>query len=251
MQAIYTAATGLKAQQNRLDTIAANISNVNTVGYKSTRVDFKDALYNLMENPAGDSMASNLLKGSGVLMNATTTDFSEGRLETTNSILDFAIIGEGFFTLENTQGEILYTRNGSFSLSAEEDASYLVSSQGYYVLDRDGNRIALPKDLTGLNIANGTMLRNEDGELAALGIVTFPNNDGLLAAGETCYRPSETAGEPTPLEDARIEQGKIESSNVDLAQELTLLIRSQRAYSLASRALKTADDMDGLANNIR
>jgi len=250
MQAIYTAATGLRAQQTRLDTIASNVSNVNTAGYKSTRVDFKDALYTLMENPAGDSMASNLLTGSGVLLNAATTDFSEGRLEVTNSVLDFAIIGEGFFTLENPQGEILYTRNGSFSLSAEGDVNYLVSSQGCYVLDRDGNRITLPKDLDGLSI-NGATLRSADGDLATLGIVTFPNNDGLLAAGQSCYQPSEASGEPVLMEDAHIEQGKIESSNVDLAQELTLLIRSQRAYSLASRALQTADSMDGLANNIR
>jgi flagellar basal-body rod protein FlgG len=228
MQAIYTAATGLRAQQNRLDTISSNISNVNTAGYKSTRVDFKDALYTLMENPVGDSMESNLLTGSGVLLNATTTDFSEGRLEVTNSVLDFAIIGEGFFTLENPQGEILYTRNGSFSLSAEGDVNYLVSPQGYYVLDKDGNRIALPKDLNGLSIERGATLRNADGELATLGIVTFPNNDGLLAVGQTCYQPSEASGEPAPLEDARVDQGKIESSNVDLAQELTLLIRSQR-----------------------
>lgn len=251
MQAIYTAGLGLSSQQTRLDTIAANIANADTVGYKSTRADFKDALYAFMDSPVADSEDANLLVGSGVVLGATTTDFSDGSLSATGNLLDFAIQGEGFFSVRNTAGETLYTRNGSFSVSPEGGDNYLVTAQGYYVLDREGNRIAVPGDSSEINVSDDGVLSTAAGELARLGIAAFSNPDGLSAAGDTCYAATEVSGEPEAAEGMTVVQGSLESSNVSLAQEMTLLIRSQRAYSLASRALQTADDMEGLANKMR
>lgn len=251
MQAIYSAASGLKNQQTRLDNIAANIANSNTPGYKSTRIDFKDALYTLMDSPSGDSSALNLLTGSGVLIGATGTDFSDGILMSTGSALDFAISGSGFFTVENASGDKLYTRNGSFSISTEEDGNYLVTAQGYYVLDPEGNRITLPADATELSVTTGGVLSTPEGELATMSIVDFSNPDGLSSVGGTCFEATEVSGDPMLVEDVTVIQGSLEGSNVELAQELTLMIRSQRAYSLASKALQTADDMEGLSNNMR
>jgi flagellar basal-body rod protein FlgG len=251
MQAIYSASTGLKGQQTRLDTIAAPLANSNTPGYKSARVDFKDALYTSMKHPLGTAEASNLRSGSGVLPAAVSADFSRGTLSATGQTLDFAISGSGFFTVETPAGDTLYTRSGSFGVSAAEEGSYLVTPQGYYVLDRSGNRISLPDDRAGLGVTPDGVLGTPDRSVAVLGIADFSNPDGLLSAGDTCFRESAASGAAFPAENPSVVQGSLEGSNVDLAQELTLLIRSQRAYSLASRALQTADDMEGLANNMR
>lgn len=251
MQAIYSAASGLKCQQTRLDTIAANLANSNTAGYKSSRVEFRDALYTAMDSPAGDAEQANLLAGSGVLINATSASFSDGTLTNTGAPLDFAISGSGFFTVADAGGEVSYTRNGSFSVSA--DGNYLVTAQGLYVLDREGNRISLPADRTGLRVSSdGVLSVDGGGEIAAIGIAEFQNPDGLLAVGNTCFQETAVSGGPMFAgTDASVVQGSLENSNVDMAQEMALLIRSQRAYSLSSRALQTADDMEGLANNIR
>lgn len=251
MQAIYTAGSGLGRQQTRLDTIAANIANSDTVAYKSTRADFKDALYSLMDSPAVNGEGANLRVGSGVVLSATTTDYSEGSLSATGRLLDFAIQGNGFFSVKDPSGETLYTRNGSFSVSPEDGANELVTAQGYYVLDAGGNRITVPDGVSEISVSEDGRLSTTDGEFAALGIVGFSNPDGLSAAGESCYAATEVSGAPSAAEKVSVVQGSLENSNVDLAQEMTLLIRSQRAYSLASRALQTADDMEGLANNMR
>ncbi|MPM36301.1 Flagellar basal-body rod protein FlgG [bioreactor metagenome] len=251
MQAIYSAASGLKNQQTRLDTVAANIANSSTVGYKSARVDFKDALYTAMDNPAGSAMDTNLLAGSGVLVGSISSDFADGALKDTGSELDFAISGSGFFTVENPDGEILYTRNGSFGTTDAQDGSYLVTAQGYYVLDSAGNRISLPKDLAGLRVTSDGRLSTASGSVAALGIAEFTNPEGLLSVGNTCFQETAASGRSVSTgQNTSVVQGSLEASNVDMSQEMTLLIRSQRAYSLASKALQTADDMEGLANDI-
>ena len=251
MRAIYTAASGIKNQQLRLDAIASNVANVNSVGYKSTRVDFKDALYSLMQNPVGGSEENNLLSGNGVIVGATSADYTAGKIMSTGSPMDFAIRGEGFFTVESTSGEKLYTRNGSFGISPEGESSYLVNSEGNYLLDTSGSRITLPKDISNLSVTESGVLAIKDTQIAELGIVEFGNPEGLIPTGKSCFSVSENSGEPFSASDPQVGQGFIEGSNVELAQELTLLMRSQRAFSMASKALQTADEMEGLANNMR
>ncbi|MBE6913476.1 MAG: flagellar hook-basal body protein [Ruminococcaceae bacterium] len=249
MNAIYTAASGLRSQQIRLDTIGDNVANVNTIGYKSTRVDFKDTLYTIMKNPEGGTEEVNLRRGTGVMINATNIDFSESSQLTTDAPLDFAINGPGFFVVESQNGERFYTRSGCFNRSVEADGDYLVTQQGYYVLDEAGRRITLPE--SGISVAEGGVLSADHEVFGNMAIVGFANENGLAPAGSTCFTETEASGEPFNLERANVRQGVLENSNVDLAQEMTLMIRTQRAYSLASRALRTADDMDGLVNSLR
>jgi flagellar basal-body rod protein FlgG len=250
MQSLYTAASGLSSQQKRLDTLASNIANASTPGYKSTRVDFKDSLYGTMDNPVLDNdIENNLLCGTGVNLDATNIDFRQGVAMDTGAPLDFFIDGEGFFQVQKENGEVLFTRNGSFKTAVIDGLSYLVTAQGYFVLDNDGNRIAMPES-NDFSVSENGAVSTPDGEYGTIGLFRFQNPGGLTASGDTCFSESAASGAPENDENSVIIQGKLENSNVDLAQELTLLIRSQRAYSLASRALATSDDMMGLANNM-
>ncbi|MFY9382267.1 MAG: flagellar hook-basal body protein [Eubacteriales bacterium] len=251
MQAIHTAALGMKTQQTRIDNIANNIANINTAGFKSSTVNFKDALYTLIDNPDGtDSEASNLLRGSGVLTASIATDFSDGTINFTGQVLDFAIRCDGFFMISGADGERYYTRNGSFAVSHEGQNNYLVTNDGYYVLNRNGERINLPGDISSVSATEDGVLYSGDGWSSSLGIVSFTNPDGLMSAGGSRYQATEVSGEATALRDFSVIQGALENSNVDLIKELTLLLRTQRAYSFASSALRTADSMEELANNI-
>lgn len=251
MQASRTAASGLEAQQERLDIIAADIANVNTVGYKSARADFKDALYTRMVNPVdGQSEADNLLRGSGVILSATNRDFSDGSVQDTGAELDFSLSGSGFFVLENSNGERVYTRNGNFSVSEENGHRYLVNADGYYVLSKGGTRIQLPDSGSISTSENGT-LSSSGKPFSSLAVETFNNPDGLNSVGNSCYQETAASGGAYAAMNVKVSQGSLEASNVDLGEDLTLLMRAQRAYSLAGKALQTADDMDGLANNMR
>lgn len=251
MQSLYTAASGLKGQQLRLDTLASNVANASTPGFKATRVDFKDALYSTMDNPVLLNGAdNNLLRGSGLLVDSTSIDLKQGANIDTGLPLDFAIEGDGFFQVQAENGEVLYTRSGSFRTVAVDDINYLVTPQGYFVLDSGGNRVNMPDDGTAVSITQKGVISTLEGEIGTIGVVRFSNPSGLTAVGDTSFSLTETSGQPEIDESSIVVQGKLENSNVDLAQELTLLIRSQRAYSLASRALTTSDDMLGLANNM-
>jgi len=256
--AMSIAATGLLHQQRRVDTIANNVANANTVGYKNSRLDFKDALYTTGITPGPPRTPApegNQQKGHGVMITAITRDFNPGNLDRTNNPLDFSIENEGFFSFEDPNGGILYGRNGAFTLSVEANGTFLVNGQGQYVLDVNEQRIAIPFGIT--QIASGTdgtlYFMNDEVEVgrATLGIYTFRNLHGLAAAGNTNFLQTEASGERRPAENAVLRQGVLEGSNMDLAEEMTRLIRTQRAFQLASRALTTADEMEGIANNMR
>lgn len=250
MQATQTAASGLTAQQQRMDVIAANLANDNTTGYKAARADFKDALYTRMRTPVGNAEANNLRRGSGVILNATGRDLSDGSVQTTGRSLDFSLTGSGYFTVENPDGGVLYTRDGHFSISSENGQSYLTDDSGHYVLSARGQRISVTGEGKLSVRADGTLFVGGR-EIARFGIADFTNPQGLLAAGESCYRESVDSGAPRAARSCQVAQGSLEASNVNLGEEMTLMIRAQRAYSMAGKALQTADDMDGLANSIQ
>lgn len=251
MQSLFSAASGLTNQQKRLDALASNIANASTPGFKATRVDFKDSLYTTMDNPVLDNDAdNNLLKGTGVSLDATNINWGQGANIDTGQPLDFAIEGDGFFQVQKENGEVMFTRSGSFRTATIDDVNYLVTSQGYFVLDDEGNKIMMPDAGADFSITDQGVISTAEGEFGTIGLFQFANPNGLSAAGDTCYTVTAASGEALTDENSVIVQGKLENSNVDLAQELTLLIRSQRAYSLASRALTTSDDMLGLANNM-
>ena len=251
------AASGIRNQQYRIDTIANNVANTNSHGFKTARLDFKDSLYvtGIVPGPAR-SPDENQQKGHGVILNAITRDFKPGNLERTERSLDFAIEGEGFFSLENPSGGISYTRNGVFNLSAETGGLFLVNGQGLYVLDEDGARIQIPAGTTAVVAdVDGTLRFNiNDTQVGGtrLGIFTFTNLKGLELSGNSNFTQTPAAGARIQANDTvTVRQGILEASNVNLADDMTKLIRTQRAFQLASRALTTADEMQGIANNMR
>lgn len=254
-EAVNIAATGLRHQQSRLDTIANNVANINSAAYKSARLDFKDALYTAGLIPGlPRSRDDNQQKGHGVLIAGITKDFSTGSFQRTDRALDVAIQGEGFFELEDPYGELVYSRNGSFEINRWGDGFYLLNGDGYFIRDDNGQRIQVPENTESISIGtDGTVTFFVGGEETSvrLGLYTFRNLTGLLSVGNGNYGESVASGEKMPAGEAKIWQGTLEMSNVNLAEEMTRIIRTQRVFQLASRALKTADEMEGIANNLR
>jgi flagellar basal-body rod protein FlgG len=252
IQSLSTAATGAKSLQTRIDTIANNVVNIDTEGFKASRVSFKEAVYQSMRSPIQPQEGKNLQLGHGALVADTALDFGQGPIRTTEQPLDFAIDGEGFFTVRTAQGAMRYTRGGAFGVSDEDTGSYLVTAQGYYVLDANGERIRLPENLEGMSCTQQGVLTDAAGNIVArLGLATFDNLRGLLKMGENLYAATDASGQARPAGDCRVQSGALEGSNVDLAEEMTRLIRAQRAYTMISRCITTADQMESTANNLR
>jgi len=253
-EAMMIAATGLQNQQRRLDTIANNVANINSAAFKSVRLDFKDALYTTGHTPGPPRTSApegNQQKGHGVMVAGITKNFTTGSIQRTERNLDVAIEGEGFFELADIDGELVYTRNGSFHL---DDAGFLVSAEGLFVHDVNGERVWAPYGTDTVSIeTNGRIVFTAYGyEMSTtLGVYTFRNVTGLLSAGNGNYSESIASGERRPAENAVLRQGMLEMSNVGLAEEMTRLIRTQRVFQLASRGLTTADEMEGIADNLR
>lgn len=263
MRGLWTAATGMKTQQFNIDTISNNLSNVNTTSYKSQRAEFKDLFYTtLRRSNQTDEMGSpvNLQVGHGAMTSATSRDFSKGNLIETNGTLDLAIDGDGFFSVILPNGEIRYTRDGSFKLSVDYDESMLVTSEGYIVLDEDDNEIYIEEGISDINIDEMGYITgiDEDGEtveIARLKIVRFLNPNGLLSEGYNLYSQTISSGEEIPIDaedmDMRIVQGYLEASNVQVVDEMVKMITAQRAYEISSKAIQTSDEMLQLINNLK
>lgn len=265
IRALWTAASGMKAQQLNVDVISNNLSNVNTTGYKKQRVEFKDLLYETLEQSDlidGMGKPVNLQVGHGVTPSATVTAYTMGNLERTESPLDFAINGEGFFTVRDHNGELIYTRDGSLKVSISNGEAHLVTSDGYAVLDEGDSEIIL----TDINVEELSV--NSLGELTYIDenqipqplgqnfkIVRFPNREGLLNIGSNFVKPSAASGEPVSeielQQRSSIMQRFVESSNVQVVEEMVKLIVAQRAYEVNSKSVQTADEMLSMANNLR
>jgi flagellar basal-body rod protein FlgG len=230
------------AQQRRLGAIAGNIANVSTDGYKRVDTDFTELVSSVYESGAGSYTV-----GNGIAAGALITDFGQGELTVTGGRLDLGIDGEGFFTLSDGVGRLYYSRGGSFHVSVEEGAAYLVSSEGYYLLDTDLNRVKA--DENSVILGDGTVIGG-DGTTAALRVVNFINPDTLARVGGGLYQAggetAETAGQV-----GTVVQGSLESSNVDIATEMTELIKVQRMFEFNSKIVRTIDEMQGMANSLR
>ncbi|EOD00724.1 flagellar basal-body rod protein FlgG [Caldisalinibacter kiritimatiensis] len=263
VRSLWTAATGMKAQQLNIDTISNNLANVNTTSYKAQRVEFKDLLYETLKKgntEDGKGTPVNLEVGHGVMPSATTRNFKMGSFQETQNPLDLAIDGYAFFAVASPNGEINYTRDGSFKLSIDDDEGKITTSEGYYVLDDSDNEIVIESGMTDLSIdelGNITAV-DEDGETVELGrlkLVKFMNPEGLISEGQNLYSATASSGEPIEVKDDdtdyRILQGYLETSNVQVVEEMVKMITAQRAYEINSKSIQTSDEMMQMANNVR
>jgi flagellar basal-body rod protein FlgG len=252
LRALYTAATGMQAQQVNIDTIANNIANVNTTGFKQGRAEFQDLLYQNIR-PAGTASSSStqypvgLQLGLGTRPVATDRIYRQGDFRQTGNPLDLVVEGKGFFQVRMPSGELAYTRDGSFHVNAE---GALVTSSGNPVEPQ----ITIPADAQEIVIgSDGTVSVTQSGQASAqqvgtLQIANFQNPSGLSAIGgnlllETAASGSATAGTPGENGLGHINQGFLEQSNVSVVEEMVNMIVAQRAYEVNSKAIKTADDM--------
>ena len=248
---LYSAATGMWAQQFKLDTIANNLANVDTNGYKRVRAEFQDLIYQYMKNAGtpitgASAHPTGLYVGLGTRLSATTRIFSIGNLEYTGNAFDIAIAGEGFFQIQLPDGRIAYTRDGAFKLDSQ---GRLVTANGYYLVPN----IAIPQNAVSVNVSeDGTVsVEMADGTVQTVGTITlvrFVNPSGLKAIGDNLFIQTGASGNPiegTPGQDGfgTLRQQYLEKSNVDVVKEMVGMITAQRAYELNSRAIMTADDM--------
>ncbi len=263
MRALWTAASGMNAQQLNVDVISNNLSNVNTTGFKKERVEFKDLFYETMDRAyllEDGGQPVNLQTGHGAVPSATLKSFEPGSYESTDNLLDFAIDGKGFFMVMDPRGNTLYSRDGSFKLGSAEEGHKLTTSEGFPVLDENGDEIIIDFDINKLLVReDGAICYNEDEETidtgVKLGIVRFANRSGLENTGANMYRETPASGAPvadSDMEDTSlVRQGFLESSNVQIVEEMVRLIAAQRAYEVNSKAIQAADEMMGQANNLR
>ncbi len=260
MQSLYTASTGMLGMQTQIDTTANNIANVNTIGFKKSRAEFSDLMYQVMEY-AGTS-TSDVTKsptgvevGLGVRSTAINKIFAEGALKQTDNQLDIAITGRGFFKLELPDGTEVYSRNGAFKV--DENGS-MVNSDGYKLIPE----VVVPPDATNISIGtDGTVTVVQPGQTQAtqIGQITttnFINPSGLHSMGDNLYIETDSSGQPvegTPGVDGlgTLRQGFVEQSNVELVVELTDLITGQRAYDSNSKIITTSDEMLQTTNNLK
>ncbi len=257
IRSLYTATTGMRVQQHKIDTIGNNIANISTTGYKSTRPDFKETLYDVMEIRPAHAQA-NLLVGNGVRVGSVQRIFTQGSLRQTNNKLDLALEGPGFFAIGYEDGQTVYSRNGTFKLSYMPNGlARLDNMEGYPVLDQYGQSILFDGDISEENLIinqDGSIyLTNEYGSFyqGTLGIYTFADPNSLQSIRASYFMATEASGEPEQALNTRVVQGYLEQSNVDMAQEMTELIMAQRAYQLNSRVIQTADEMEKQANSLR
>ncbi|MGG5217284.1 MULTISPECIES: flagellar basal-body rod protein FlgG [Rahnella] len=249
---LYIAKTGLDAQQTNMDVIANNLANVSTNGFKRQRAVFEDLLYQTVRQPGAQSseqtnLPSGLQIGTGVRPVSTERLFSQGNLSQTSNSKDIAIKGEGFFQVQLPDGTTAYTRDGSFQV---DQNGQLVTSSGYQVIPA----ITIPTNALSMTVGrDGIVSVTQQGQTAAqqvgqLTLSTFINNSGLESMGENLYQETQSSGAPTEstpgLNGAGLlYQGYVETSNVNVAEELVNMIQTQRAYEINSKAVSTSDEM--------
>lgn len=247
-RSLDVAATGMAAQETKLDTISNNLANAQTVGYKRQDAEFEDLLYETVQAPtAGAGTPAGVQLGTGARVVGTSRSFVQGSLQQTGKPLDVAIEGQGFFAVQRTGGDIAYTRAGQLKLDGQ---GRIVTSDGLPLEPP----ITVPPDATSITIGgDGQVGATRPGQTApaAIGqiqITNFPNPTGLEAQGHNLYLPSPSSGEPQtgqPGTEGRgaLMQGALEGSNVEVVNEMIGLIRAQRAYEINSKVIAAADEM--------
>lgn len=258
------------AQQTNVDTIANNLANVNTTGYRSEKAEFKSLLYQTLQTKTttanGEQKPISAQVGLGTRVSSMTSSFKEGELIASESNTAFAIEGDGFFGIQGVDGEICYTRNGDFFWTNGTDGLTLATAEGYYVLDQEGNPIVIPDGVdtntVTINSYGQAGYKTPEGEFVSLdqtiGMWQFNNPAGLEKVAGTYFMETVASGNAINEADngvnlikSKLRQGYLESSNVQVADEMVNLIVAQRAYELNSKAIQASDDMLSQANQLK
>ncbi len=250
---LSASASGMRAQQTRIDAIANNLANVNTTAYKRSRANFEDMLYETIQGSQlvhyeGTETLAPIQIGRGVRLADMQRIHTQGGFEQTDNPFDVAIEGDGFFQVQMPNGSMAYTRDGTFTRSA--DTGTLVTHAGF-MLEPE---ITIPPEATQVTISptgGVSAILGNSGETVELGqieLARFSNPSGLFSLGGNNYQATPASGEPmtgTPMEDGfgQLQQGSLESSNVEIVQEMVDMITAQRAYEVNSKAIKTAEEM--------
>lgn len=269
VRSLWTAATGMIAQQTNVDTIANNLANVNTTGYKSEVAEFKSLLYQTIQTKTttanGENKPVGAQVGLGVRNSAITSIFKQGSMLASESSTAFAISGDGFFALRGQDGETYYTRNGNFNFTTAQNGMMLANSDGLPVLDTSGNPITLGTQYVASKIGV-----NKEGQLTypdeqnnpqpigvQIGLYQFTNPSGLEKVDSTMYQESAASGAAineannNNVKKSELFQGYLEGSSVQVADEMVNLIVAQRAYEMNSKAITTTDEMLQQANQLK
>jgi flagellar basal-body rod protein FlgG len=259
-RALQTAASGMYAQQLNIDTIANNLSNVNSTAFKKVRPEFQDLMYQtiqasgISQDPAVQ-VPLELQVGNGVTPSATLRFFTQGSVETTSNPLDIAIVGDGFFQVRRPDGTIVYTRDGALKLSSE---GMLVTPHGYQL--EPG--LVLPQDATEVSISRDGVIEAQTSgaggtvRVGQLELAKFVNPAGLRAIGNNLFEETVASGAPLfgapgSEEFGETMQGNLESSNVDIVEEMINMITAQRAYEINAKTIKTVEEMMTIANGVK
>lgn len=281
VRSLWTAASGMIAQQENVDTIANNMANINTTGYKSETAEFKTLLYQTLQtrstNNVGEEKPISAQVGLGSRTAAITSHFTQGNLTASDSPFAVAIEGDGFFKVRTISGDIQYTRDGNFAVSPVEGGTMLCTSEGEPILDQNNNPIIIPPEVNATSIsiakdgvvsvsgdggdtytnlvrvdAGGNVLYN-----VQIGLVQFNNPAGLEKVSGNKYAATVASGNPMEetqnqnLTRSKLHQSYIEASNVQVSEEMVNLIIAQRAYEMNSKVIQASDEMLQQANNLR
>lgn len=260
IRALYTSATGMHAQETNIDVIANNLANVNTTGFKKSRADFEDLIYQYLIEPGAPTSSSTtnpsgIQVGLGVKTSSVQKVFTQGDLTSTSNQLDVAIEGEGFFQVALPDGTTSYTRSGSFRLN---DQGQMTTADGFLIAPG----VTIPQDALAVTIGlDGIVSVRQPGQaveaqVGQLSAVRFPNNAGLRAIGKNLYLETQSSGTPTQgifSENGygALNQGFLESSNVSIVDQVVGMITAQRAYEASSKGVTTADEMLSGAINLK
>ncbi len=270
MRALYTAASGMIAEQTNVDTISNNLANVNTNGFKTERTEFKSLLYQTLQTKTttanGENKPVGAQVGLGTRVAATTSMYTQGAMLASESKTDYCLDGQGFFAVRGIDGQTYYTRNGNFTWNTTGDGRVMLTDHsGQAVLDAGGNPIYVPNGVPADSIEVSQTGRfayvNPDGSKVDMGIsfgvYQFNNPAGLEKISDSLLQQTGASGQPLQegvvqgLKTSKVLANYLEGSNVQVADEMVNLIIAQRAYELNSKAITTADSMLDTANNLK
>jgi flagellar basal-body rod protein FlgG len=243
LQGLYAAASGMEAQQNQFNAIANDMANLDTTGYQSTQVGFQDLLYSGGGNSSGSSSISTGAGSSSAIVGRSD---AQGAVQTTGRSLDVAINGPGYLQVRRDDGSVGLTRNGALQVNAQGE-----------VTDSTGNplvpQLKIPKDTNADSIKiepNGQVIAGSK-TIGKIGLVNVPAPNQLQPDGDSMFSVTSGSGATRPAAGSTLQQGGLEGSNVDAAQDMTEMISAQRSYQMASQAIQYQDQMLQIANQIK